>query len=86
MTEEYTSMTEIGGYYGVTSHRVGKWLSELNLRTESKMPSQLAFKFNLVMELPSTNPGTYFWGWHEEKILSLLDEAGHPRASHATNN
>jgi hypothetical protein len=77
---EYKSLTELGRVYGVSSHQVGRWLKELNLRTHDGKPSHTAFDFGLVNTRPSRGFNTYFYVWHEEKMLDILDAAGHERA------
>lgn len=77
MIDEYASQTELGKLFGVSSHKIGKWLIECGLRTQTKKPSNTAFEHGYVDQRPSTQPGTYFWVWNKEKTVALLTEAGH---------
>ena len=78
---EYLSLTQLGQIYVVSRNKVGQWLVDLGLRTKEKKPSRPAFDGGFVDQCPSTNPGTYYWCWHGEKITRMLDEAGFLRAS-----
>jgi len=79
MSDEFMSMTEIGRSFGVSSHKVGKWLVDLSLRTTDKKPSQKAFNEGFVQRRESTNFATYFYVWHAENTMQALDTAGHKR-------
>jgi len=72
-------MTELGKLYGVSSHRIGKWLMDLGLRSNDKKPSRMAFENGFVEQRDSTHPGTYFWVWNKEKTMWALDKEGHKR-------
>lgn len=76
---EYQSMTDIGRLYGLTNQQVGKALHAAGLRDERKKPTPKAFNEEWVHQLPSTQPGTYFWGWHVEKTCALLEASGYQR-------
>ena len=76
MSEVFLSLTELGKLCGVSSHKVGKWLVGLGLRTQAKKPSPRAFKEGYVEQRGSTQPGTYFWVWHGEKTMKVLTAAG----------
>ena len=69
-------MTEIGRLFGVTGHQVGKWLKELDLRTECGNPSKEAYCHKLI-SAGYYQHGTYNKLWHTERVISLLEEAGH---------
>ena len=79
MSDDFLSQTELGKLYGVSSHKIGKWLLDLGLRTKDNKPSRTAFEAGFVDQRPSTQPGTYFWVWHSEKTMQALDKAGHKR-------
>jgi hypothetical protein len=76
MSNEYMSLTELGKLYGVSSHKIGKWLVDLGLRTQAKKPSPRAFRDGFVEQRPSTQPATYFWVWHAERTMKALEQAG----------
>lgn len=76
---EYVTMTDLGNIYGVSSHKVGKWLRELGLRNADGSPSAEAFSEKLVVQRPSTQPGTYFYVWNRVLTTALLDGMQYPR-------
>jgi hypothetical protein len=80
MPDEYLSLTDLGQLYGGSRVRAGQWLVDVGLRNKEKKPSQAAFQGGFVSERPSTNPGTYYWVWHRERTMRVLDAAGHRRA------
>jgi hypothetical protein len=77
MNDEFLSMTELGKLYGVSSHKMGKWLVALGLRDNNKKPSRSAFENAFVQQRDSTQPGTYFWVWNKGKTMLALEKAGH---------
>ena len=77
MSDEFLSLTELGKEYGVSSHKMGKWLIDLGLRDRNKKPSRAAFENGFVQQRDSTQPGTYFWVWNKAKTLWALEKAGH---------
>jgi hypothetical protein len=81
MNDDYLSLTELGRLYNVSSHRVGKWLVSLGLRTREKKPSESAFSGGFVSQRDSTQPGTYYWVWHAEWTMRLLKQAGYQAVS-----
>lgn len=79
--QEYANLTALGAMFGVSSHVCGKWLAELGLRKVGGVPARKAFELGLPKKLP-TNRGNgegYYFIWHLEKTVKLLDEAGHKR-------
>jgi hypothetical protein len=81
MNDDYLSLTKLGKLYGVSSHKVGRWLVALGLRTNDKRPSESAFSGGFVAQRDSTQPGTYYWVWHAAKTVHLLNEAGYQAVS-----
>jgi hypothetical protein len=77
MADEFLSLTDLGRLYGVSSHKMGRWLVDLRLRTTDKKPSDAAFAGGYVAKRDSRQPGTYYWVWHREKTKRLLRQAGH---------
>ena len=53
----FLSLTELGKLFGVTSHKVGKWLVECGLRNERNKPTKRAFDEGIVTTT-STNRGS----------------------------
>jgi hypothetical protein len=81
MSDEFLSLTELGQQFGISSHKMGRLLMTLGLRTKDKKPSSTAFQGGFVTQRASTQPGTYYWVWHGEKTMQLLHEAGYQRLS-----
>ena len=79
MSDEFLSMTELGKFYGVSSHKMGKWLVDLGFRTKYMKPSKAAFEGGLVNQVLSSQPGTFYYQWHAEKTMQALDKAGYKR-------
>ncbi|NQU24327.1 MAG: hypothetical protein HQ567_23845 [Candidatus Nealsonbacteria bacterium] len=82
-TDEYMNQTELGELFGATSHTVGKWLMEVNLRTfaadgKRRVPSSRAFDDGFITKR-HTDMGYYNYVWHAEKTIAALEEAGHER-------
>ena len=76
---EYLSLGQLGEVFGATSHQVGRWMTQIGLRVESKKgkkPSRDAFSGGIVKDVPSNGTG-YMWAWHAEKTVKALEEAGH---------
>jgi hypothetical protein len=83
---EYESMRELGIRYNVTSHKMGKWLTALGLRTAGR-PSSKAFELGLV-KTASTGRGDedgYFYVWSVLKTMKVLDAAGYQQVSSKTS-
>jgi len=77
---EFISQTELGEIYGVSSHKVGRWLKDLGLRTEDGRPSRDAINDGMVQQKPSTQPNTFFWCWHAERTCHVFDQMCYERA------
>jgi len=77
---EFMNQRQLGQLFDATSHDVGKWLKELELRNRDGSPSSDAFNRKLVSKNYNTN-GTYAYVWHAERTARLLEEAGHQLAS-----
>ncbi len=76
MNDEYTTMREIGKRFDATSHVIGRWLTEIGLRTESKEPSQKAIAGGYCKKRSFDGPGLQVV-WHVEKTVAALEQAGH---------
>jgi hypothetical protein len=83
---EYESLTDLGRRFGVSCQKVGQWLEMLDLRVVGESPTALAFGLGLVKAAPTNRGSTsgYFYTWHTEKTIKLLEEAGHQRIDKAT--
>jgi hypothetical protein len=78
---EFESLTDLGKKFGVSNQQVGKWLDLLGLRVVGGSPTTQAFELGLVKTTPTGrgNANGYFYTWHAEKTLKLLEEAGRQR-------
>ncbi len=77
---KFMTLTQLGQLFGVTSHKLGKWLVDIGLRTSEGKPSAQAYREKIVETAPSRNQG-YIWAWHAERTVVALEEAGHRRVS-----
>ena len=71
-TPNYTTLTVIGGVYGVFAQDVGRWLKGLGLRDQDGRPTEQAIRDGFVKER-LTEFGGSSWLWHEGKVCELLD-------------
>jgi len=74
------TLSQLGSLFGVTSHKAGKWLVDIGLRTAEGRPSRRAHQEKFVETAPSRGQG-YIWAWHAERTVAALEEAGHRRVS-----
>ena len=72
---DYVSLTQLGKLFGVSSHTMGGWLRDAGLRDPSGKPTAAGYGY--ADTRPSTTPGTYFWVWHKERTIRLLESRGH---------
>ncbi len=75
-SSDYMTMREIGQVFGTTSHKVGKKLKEIGLRTLSGKPSRTAFEGGLCDQRWTQDMTHYCWAWHTERTVRLLRESG----------
>ena len=75
---EYMNMVELGKLFGVSGHQVGKWLKQAGLRRDYGSPSSKAYDQRLV-SYDYERHGTYTTLWNAEKVVCILEEAGHQR-------
>lgn len=75
----WLTQTEFGVMYGVSSHRIGKWLVEAGVRDRRGRPTQQAFLLGIVQKRPCKNPGTYFYVWAQAEVEVLFHELGYER-------
>jgi len=74
-TSSFKNMKEIGALTGLSSHQVGRALTDMGLRAGSQ-PSAEAISQGLAKQQWYDDVGIYGWVWHVEKIGRHLDEAG----------
>ena len=79
---EYMTQTQLGQLFGVSSHKIGRWLVAIGLRTEDKRPSDGAHHGGFCTTAPSGTSG-YRWVWNSQKTVQALQEAGHTLVSDA---
>ena len=73
---EFKTMKEIGAFYGLTSHQVGKILKGKGLRTDEGKPSRQAFDLGMV-EKKHDELGHYLYAWHVGKTKAMLVQLGY---------
>ena len=79
MSEEFTTMREIGKLYvGGTSHKVGRELKDLNYRDQDGRPTKRAFDEGMTQQR-FYDEGKYQWVWHAGKVCDLLETFGWKR-------
>lgn len=70
--ERIMTMREIGQFYGVSSHVIGKWLTRIGLR-ENGQPTDKA-KHGGYCEYICNDRGIWFWVWRAEKTLAAIEQ------------
>ena len=80
----FTNLTQgqLGEFFGVSSHKIGRWLIEVGLRTSEMEPSNKAIE-GRFMQMHSTDYGPRFPVWDKEKTVKALELAGHKRSQAA---
>lgn len=73
----YMSLRQLGELYGVTSHKVGKWLKDLELRDEEGLPTKKAHDGRYCKQTSAGEKCT-LWVWEAEKTVAVLKNDGHP--------
>ena len=68
-------LTQLGDLFGVTSHQIGRWLTEVGLRNDNK-PTAKAFDGDFCVSVPSRNQG-FQYAWRPEKVVPALVQHGH---------
>lgn len=76
------TQTQLGQLFGVSSHKIGRWLVAIGLRTEDKRPSDEAHHGSFCTTAPSGTSG-YHWVWNSQKTVRALRDAGHALVSDA---
>jgi len=71
----FLSLRQLGTIYGVSSHKVGRWLKEIGLSTATGEPTQDAIDAKFC-ELVVLDDGAVFWAWSREKVAGVLEQHG----------
>ena len=80
--DEYKSMKELGQEFGLTSHKIGRTLKDIGLRTEEGKPSHTAFEQGYVKRRwAEQRSDIYLWVWHYDKTVAALESAGVKRVN-----
>ncbi len=74
----YLPMRDIGSDFGLTSHAVGKVLTQNGFRNDGK-PTKKAFDSGWVQQRFAPGGINYIWAWNVENTRSLLESLGHER-------
>ena len=69
-------MTELGRFFGLTSHQIGRKLKEVGLRTGDGKPSRAAFRGGMWGRRWSRDHENYCWGLAQGEDLRDLRQAG----------
>ncbi len=74
--EKYCNMKTIGKLYGLSSHQVGKELTECGYRQDGK-PTEKAFGEGMaVVKHDAEHSEWIAYLWHREKVTELLEDFG----------
>jgi hypothetical protein len=72
------SQKQLGLLFGVSSHKIGEWLTEVGLRNDqTKRPTSEAHHDGFCEQAPSGQFG-YHWVWRSQPTVERLIAAGHP--------
>lgn len=74
------TQTQIGKLFGVTSHKIGRWLQNIGLRSDDGRPTRQAHQEGYCEQVPSRGQG-YYWVWRSEKTVEALVREGHQPVS-----
>ena len=78
MDDLFQTMRDIGAEYKLTSHKLGRILTDQGFR-ESGKPTIKAFNAGWVQQRFAPDSPNYIWAWHVGKSRILLDCLGHER-------
>ena len=78
LNESFVTMRDIGAEYGLTSHKLGRILTDQGFRQNGK-PTGKAFNTGWVQQRFAPDSENYMWAWHVGKCRILLDCLGHER-------
>ncbi len=73
---EYWTMREIGALFEVSSHKIGRALKAIGLRTGEGRPSRAAFEDEYVRQRWTEDGAHYLWAWHAKKTITVLEKHG----------
>lgn len=74
----YAPMRDIGQEFGLSSHQLGRVLTEIGFRKDGK-PTAKAFQAGWVAQRFATGGSNYIWAWHVGKTRTLLELKGYER-------
>lgn len=75
---EFMSMTQIGRLFGVSSHKIGAWLTAIGLREDGN-PTHIARNGGYVTTVPNGRNDGFYWVWKTRPTIKALERAGHRR-------
>jgi hypothetical protein len=75
LDSEFWILKEIGAEVGASSHKMGKWLVELEYRDLAKEPTHKAWHEGMC-EQRRDESGHFQVVWHKRKVLKALEDAG----------
>lgn len=74
----YAPMRDIGKEFGLTSHQLGRLLTEAGFRAGGK-PTAKAFQAGWVSQRFAPDGSNYMWAWSVGKTRTLLELKGYER-------
>ena len=78
LDETFQTMRDIGAEHGLTSHQLGRILTDQGFRQGGK-PTTKAFGHGWVEQRFAPASANYIWAWHVGKTRTLLEFLGHER-------
>jgi hypothetical protein len=78
--DEYLNQTALGRLFDVSSHVIGRWLEQVQLRGPDQRPTPTAIQGGFTKTVPtSRHEGIAYFVWHAEKTIRVLEKAGYRR-------
>lgn len=74
----FETMRDIGSEFGLTSHKLGKVLTQQGFRDGGR-PTPKAFNHGWVKQRFAPDGSNYIWAWSVAKTHALLESLGHER-------
>ena len=73
------NQSQLGEYFGVTSHVVGRWLKDCGMRLPNSQPSEDAIAAGVAVQVDLADGRRPFWAWGKEAAIKVLEASGHRR-------
>jgi hypothetical protein len=85
--DEYLNQTALGRLFDVSSHVIGRWLEQVQLRGPDQRPTPTAIQGGFTKTVPtSRHEGIAYFVWHAEKTIPSAPDrpADHSTLKHET--